>query len=787
MSRSIEETFGGIEKRAERCGRVVQKMLGGGGTGAGVGGAAALGKGFRAAASESDKASKAIESDFAKQIKAAEKASNAEWKAFKKLNDDKIEQLNATEREQDKAQRKETKNAEREANKQTALATQAAKKVDAEHQRFASRTSQRAVRFLFPNPIGAFGMASRMGGDILRGAGVDFSMAGMAQRAVQAEALSTQLSSQGWMRGQTGANGQHVAAGVLEAEARKNAQASGYTTAQALQSQTKFVDLTGNLDDARKAMPDILKLSSATGTDPEKMAEAWANVSRHMGDIPDKAAKVEGLMRLIAGQGRVGSIEIKDEAKDLGKIAAVADQFYGDKAKIIGELTGFAQMAKAEGGAASSAQAATSIVAFKNVMSSAPRIKAMMAAGMKEEDIFHMVGTGKNRVRGQLMDPNDVIRKALVATGGDLTKFGNIFKSVMAQRATGALVAAYNSNGGRNMAAVNAKINEFGSEATLSREAVDDAAADRMKTAAVSAVAFQEKLDAVGRDMEAQLLPALQQLAPYAVQAAEGLGKLVSWAASNPMTAVSAAIAAAIGRALLESTFRSGVEAAIKAALGTGGASLVGGVVGAGGTAVAGAEAAATTAATVAGGIAIGSVAAVAAAAASLLIAGKQAVDLGKQLDVETDTGEMETIKGRFGTTTRKKTTSQWWWEGGDKVSMPDTPEQYDAKHGQTFRADQNGANGPILPGFNMTKDGTFRADRYNPDQRDPSIAQHEKGIDPDQLAAAIGGAVGRTVRGSPLQVTVTNMPPGGPGGPPAVNPSGRAPDPGQPAHYYHH
>jgi len=146
-----------------------------------------LGKGFRAAASESDKASKAIESDFAKQIKAAEKASNAEWKAFKKLNDDKIKQLNATEREQDKAQRKETKNAEREANKQTALATQAAKKVDAEHQRFASRTSQRAVRFLFPNPIGAFGMASRIGGDIMRGAGVDMSISGF-RRAIDRHA-----------------------------------------------------------------------------------------------------------------------------------------------------------------------------------------------------------------------------------------------------------------------------------------------------------------------------------------------------------------------------------------------------------------------------------------------------------------------------------------------------------------------------------------------------------------------------------------------------------------------
>lgn len=569
LDRDVSATFGTIEKMAERTGRVVQKALGGGG-GANAGGAAALGRGFRAAASESDKSSKAIEADFAKQIKAAEKASNAEWKAFKKLNDDKIKQLEATERAQDKAQRQATKNAEREANKQTALAGQAARKVDAEHQRFASRTSQRAVRFMFPNPIGAFGMASRIGGDIMRGAGVDMSISGSVARSVDTQALATQLSSQGYMKGQAGPNGIRVSAATLEDEARKNAASVAGDPQQMLRAQTKFVDITGNLADARAAMPDIGKLSVATGTDPEKMAEAWANVSRHMGDIPDKAEKVRGLMQLIAGQGRVGSIEIKDEAKDLGKIAAMADKYGGNRAASIGKLTTLAQLGKAEGGSASSAQAATSIVSFTNTFSSAPRLKAMFAAGLKEADIFNMTGTGKNAVRTSIKDPFEIIKKTLSVTGGDITKFGGVFKSVMSQRATNALTSAYNSGGGHNMAAVDAKISEFGKESALTDDQVKENVAEYKNTDKAKAQEFQNALDAIISQSKNELAPALTSLQKPALEAAQGLAWLVKEAASHPIEAAGVAVAGAIGRGWLESGFRSILEKSITNAMASG-------------------------------------------------------------------------------------------------------------------------------------------------------------------------------------------------------------------------
>jgi hypothetical protein len=86
---------------------------------------------------------------------------------------------------------------------------------------------------------------------------------------------------------------------------------------------------------------------------------------------------------------------------------------------------------------------------------------------------------------------------------------------------------------------------------------------------------FQNRLDDVASEAQARLLPALERLAPVALTAAEGLGKLVTFTAENPGKAIVAAITASIARAGLESAFRASIERAI-----IGGA---GGIAGAGG------------------------------------------------------------------------------------------------------------------------------------------------------------------------------------------------------------
>jgi len=564
LDRSVEASFGTIERMAERAGKNVAKSLGAGNSGDGVV------RGMRTIATEADKAAKEVEKSFNRQVKSAEKAMRDEHRAAEKEARERSRLGEQVAREREKSFRAETRAAEREAQNQVRAQEAAMRKVEAEHRRFAERVSHRAVRFMFPNPIGVFGMGARIGQDILRGAGIDFSVAGSVSRAVGAQALATQLSSQGFMKGEKGPNGTRVASATLEDEARKVAKDQRMDTEQMLRAQTKFVDITGNLNDARGALSGIAALSGATGTDPEKMAEAWANVSRHIGDVPNKAQKVEGLMRLIAGQGRVGSIEIKDEAKDLGKIAAMADKFGGDRAETIGKLTTLAQLAKAEGGAASSAQAATSIVSFAGTFDKGARLKKLMGLGLTEDDIFNMTGTGKNRVRSSIKDPFEIIKKVLEKTGGDMTKFAGAFQSVMSQRATNALVAAYNSGGGHNMAAVDAKLNEVGAEATLTPEQITENNAERFKTDEAKAKEFQNALDEVIATTKTELTPALIELKEPALQAAHFLAEMVGAAAKHPLEAVGIAISAAIGRSLLEAGFRSILEKSITNAMANG-------------------------------------------------------------------------------------------------------------------------------------------------------------------------------------------------------------------------
>jgi hypothetical protein len=552
LDRSVEASFNQAGRMAERTGQQAAKALGGGQT-------------DRLGALAASRA-KILEKSLADQVKAIEKASGDEIRLAKKVADTKERLAGQTARAAERAARQETRDAAREIEARIKDEEKAAKKIEDSRSKFAKRAAHRATNLVFGRH-GALGMAGSVVGDLARGAGVDFSVAGMMGRAVSNQALAMNLSNQGYLPQEKGPNGLRVSSKLIEGEARATAQATGYSTEAILKGQTKFVDITGDMAGARAAMPNIAKLAGASNTDPEKMAEAWANVSRHVGEVPNKAEKVYGLMKLIAGQGRLGSDEIKYMAPQLSKITAAADRYASkDKVKIIGELTAISQMAKAEGGAASSSQAATSVARFTDLFATPARAKAMLRGGLKEEDLYGHDAKGN---RTGIKDPLEIIRKGLTATGGDIIKMGSMFKSVMASRAVNSLTTAYNDAGGgkAGMDAVNKEFAKYGKEAAFSDDQIAENNKERMDSPATQALVFQEKLDEIGRNVEAQLLPALQQLAPIALQAATGLGSIITWASKNPMEALGVAVSGAILQATIETAFRTGIEKMMTGAL----------------------------------------------------------------------------------------------------------------------------------------------------------------------------------------------------------------------------
>lgn len=572
LDRDVSATFGTIEKMAERTGRTVAKALGAGAGANSNTGAAALGRGLRSAASESDKASRQIEADFARQIKAAEKASQAEIKAFDKAAKERVKFQAQVDRVIDQGLRAETRAAQREADKQAKIAETAARKVEASHQKFANRTSGRAVKFLFPNPIGAFGMASRVGHDILRGAGVDFSVAGSVSRAVDVQATAQQLSNQGYRAGEKGPAGTRVEGDTLAAEARKVGGELSIDPQELLKAQMKFLDVTGDLDASRKNMKGLAEIAAATNTDFTAMAEAAGNISRHLEEGPDKAQKLLGIMRVMAGQGKVGSIEIKDFATQMAKIAALAPKFGGDVSSNITKLTTIAQLSRAEGGSATAAQAATATARFADIFQTPARMKKFNALGI---DVYEKNIVNGKQVNSKLNDPFEIIRQSLKATGGDALKMADLFKSVMAQRGVAALTNAYNSGGGANMAAVNSQFATFGKESAITEPEVAEDNKKRMETTRAQAQAFQNALDAVVSQTQGELTPALVQLKGPALAAAHALGEIVAFTGKHPAEAIGIAITAAIARAGLESAFRAGIEKMIMSGAAGGGIKML--------------------------------------------------------------------------------------------------------------------------------------------------------------------------------------------------------------------
>ena len=80
------------------------------------------------------------------------------------------------------------------------------------------------------------------------------------------------------------------------------------------------------------------------------------------------------------------------------------------------------------------------------------------------------------------------------------------------------------------------------------------------------AQAFQNQLDLIVASLAERVLPAMEELAPKALEVANALGKVVGWAAENPGHAIVAAIVGSIGKAAIGNMVGTALENALKTA-----------------------------------------------------------------------------------------------------------------------------------------------------------------------------------------------------------------------------
>lgn len=437
---------------------------------------------------------------------------------------------------------------------------QASRQEEAAVRKRAEQTGYWSVRYA----ARGFQTAGRFGMDIARGAGVNLNMGAIIGKAVSMEKRAVDLANSALGTGVAG-NEKRVGAGSLVSQAREIGISSGYDPEKVLEGLQKFVGKTGDLKTARDMMADLARLSSATGSELEDMVDAAGDVANAVGEVPNKGKVVESVMRAIAGQGKVGAVEMKDLAVQMAKLGSAAGSFQGDQAKNVETMGIFAQMARARGGAASATQAATSVAAMVNTFKTPARIAAFKKEGIDVID--------KNTQ--MIRDPFEILKEALTATQGDPERFKKMYANVQGARAVEGFANIYRQAGGgqKGMDAVTKEFDRL-KAASMSKAAIDEAHAARMQTSAAKIEVFNAKLTEVGAKIAEKILPQMEKLGPIVLDGVDGLGKLVAWIAENPLKSAFVLLGASIARAGAETVIRAGIESMVKnaAAGGAGGA-----------------------------------------------------------------------------------------------------------------------------------------------------------------------------------------------------------------------
>ncbi len=544
LDRSVDVVFQDIAKRSKRTADIVQRNMAGTGRGGPYRAAA------RAAQDSYDRQGRAAEVSARRQARAIEMASRQQARAF-------AQAARVAEREQQRVTRNMARGFKQFADIAGREMVRAQRSQERSGISFARRTSHRATRFLAPNaPLASWGR--RAAGDLLRGAGVDFSLGNSVARSRDMETRAVSLSNAGYIRGAGGPAGLRQDPAALVAEARRVGDIARVDPGAALEGVQQYVGKTGDLATGRALLEDMARLSKATGADMNEMVAAAGDVGQAFGDAAttqeeaeQRAKSIAAVMRVIAGQGKLGAVEVKDLASQMAKVSTSATAFAGDRGQNIATMGALAQMARSRGGAASANIAATSVASFVNTLRTPARAEAFRSAGVQIE-----AGGGKFR------DPQEIIIDAIKAAGEDTAKFKGMFANVQGARAVEGFRQTYLEAGGgaKGEEAVRAKFKELGAGAAIREDEELESFNRALATTGSKAQKFQNELDRVAEEMAGRVLPELEKAGPAAIELAKALGSVASWVVENPKKTIGAAIMLSIGRAGIESVLRAGIE-----------------------------------------------------------------------------------------------------------------------------------------------------------------------------------------------------------------------------------
>lgn len=389
---------------------------------------------------------------------------------------------------------------------------------------------------------------------IARGAGVNFDLSSMIGKSVDLEKRSVDLSNAGYQPGQGGAKDIRQDPAKIIKDIKEAANASAVDINTMAEGLQKFVSKTGELELGRQIIGSMGKLARATGSDVGDMVDAAGDVAANLDDQLRTAENVDAVMRSIAGQGKLGAVEIKDMATQMAKLASKAPMFEGSVVDNMAKMGALVQEARQRGGAASATQAATSLSSFVSTFSKGARRNAFKAAGVEIEN-----------KDGQLLSPEEIIINSLRKTKGSKDGMGKLFSDAGARRVTTGFETIYKEAGGgeKGEKAVREEFNKL-IKAQMSEQEVTESFNRSMQTAEAKAQLFQNQLQEVASSLAGRVLPALELWGPRVIAMAEGAASFVEKLATlDPGQLLMATIGASIAQAAIG----EGIKALLNASL----------------------------------------------------------------------------------------------------------------------------------------------------------------------------------------------------------------------------
>lgn len=356
-------------------------------------------------------------------------------------------------------------------------------------------------------------LAFGVGRDMARGYGVDTSLSSIFGKNADLEEAAAKLSNAGIVANDP-RNKSRVDTGTLMREALTVGKSAGMDANDALEGLNQFVGKTGDLATGRDILAKMAVLSKATGTELSDMVSAAGDVALALGDVPNKGAAIENVMRSFTAQGKLGAVEIKNLSKDMAKLAAQAGMIEGDVGKNIIMMGAFAQSARAHGGAATATIAAGSAASLISTFQTPARIHAFQHITGK--DVF-------DKKTGKMRNTESLVLDALRAAGSDQEKWNDIFKNVQGRRAVAGYQSTFLAAGGgeEGIKAVEREMERM-REAMIRDEEVMNSFAQQMDTGKSKAEVFNQTMRESALKLQEALLPVAQEAMPSFVKAIEG-------------------------------------------------------------------------------------------------------------------------------------------------------------------------------------------------------------------------------------------------------------------------